>query len=70
MIDTLYCIKCERLRNTLMARLPEVRRLAQQKAIEENKTYIIYFDVEDSRIRYAPAANKEDNIIEYISKYP
>lgn len=70
MIDTLYCIKCERLRNTLMARLPEVRQLAQQKAIEENKTYIIYFDVEDARLRYCPATNKEDNIIEYISKYP
>ena len=69
MIDTLYCIKCERLRNTLMSRLPEVRRLAQQKAIEENNTYIIYFDSEDSRLRYVPATEKEDNIIEYISKY-
>lgn len=53
-----------------MARLPEVRRLAQQKAIEENKTYIIYFDREDARLRYCPATNKEDNIIEYLSKYP
>lgn len=70
MIDIIYCIKCERLRNTLMAQLPFIRSKAKEKAIEENKTYIIYFDSEDSKLRYKENDHKTENIVEYISKHP
>lgn len=53
-----------------MAQLPFIRSKAKEKAIEENKTYIIYFDSEDSKLRYKENDNKTENIIEYISKHP
>ena len=40
MIDIIYCIKCERLRNTLMAQLPFIIAKAKEKALEEKSLLI------------------------------
>ena len=70
MTDVINCIPCERLRNQINQQLPFMRRVAKQRAIEENKTYCIIFDKEDSKLVCKSAESAQNcNIIEYVSQH-
>ena len=69
MIDVI-CIPCERLRNQINQQLPFMRKVAKQRAIENDSTYCIVFDKEDNKLICQRAETAQNcDIIEYISKH-
>ena len=53
MINIGQCVPCRRRQSELKAQLAELKQKVKQKAVEENHTYIIWFDLEDKKLFHA-----------------
>ena len=66
------CISCERKRNKLLQQLPILRAKAKQRAIENEETFVIYYDSEDEKLfccTEKDATQRGYEIVEYVSKH-
>ena len=72
MDEIVSCIPCRRKQSELLQKLPILRQITKQRAIEKNETMVIWLDKEDAKWQtctYTSAIERGFTIVEIISKY-